>query len=281
VIVAVPAATPVTTPVEAFTVAIPVLPDVHVPPLVPFDVNVVVPPEQIACVPLSVPALDAAVTVTVRVAVEAAHPPAAAIVYVIVAVPAATPVTTPVELFTVAIDVLPDVHEPPVLPSVVNVVVPVPQMACVPDNVPAVAQGRNTSKMAPLVAVPDIVTDALPVDPAVGIMAHAEPMDASSLSFEKSSSSSFNVAGSVAPQLEYVKSLAAMASIITAELVVVVVIAVAVAVPAVVRFKVCGSTSNGPPAVPSAFNPPVDVAPEKATMEPIVKSDLPFGSVKA
>lgn len=67
--VAVPAATPVTTPVEALTVAMPVLPDVHVPPLVPFEVNVVVPLAQIACVPLRVPALDAAVTVTVRVAV--------------------------------------------------------------------------------------------------------------------------------------------------------------------------------------------------------------------
>ena len=67
--VAVPAATPVTTPVEALTVAMPVLPDVHVPPLVPFEVNVVVAPEHIACVPLSVPALDGAVTVTVSVVV--------------------------------------------------------------------------------------------------------------------------------------------------------------------------------------------------------------------
>lgn len=67
--VAVPVATPVTTPVEAPTVAMPVLPDVHVPLLVPFEVNVVVAPAQIACVPLSVPALDGAVTVTERVAV--------------------------------------------------------------------------------------------------------------------------------------------------------------------------------------------------------------------
>jgi hypothetical protein len=71
-----------------------------------------------------------------------------------------------------------------------------------------------------------------------------------------------------------------MASIITAELAVVVVIAFAVAVPASATFKVSGSTSNGPPAVPSGLNPPVEVAPEKATMEPIVISDLPFGSVK-
>ena len=73
--VAVPAATPVTTPVESLTVAMPVLPDVHVPPLVPFVVNVVVEPEHIACVPLRVPALGAVVTVTVRVAVAFEQPP--------------------------------------------------------------------------------------------------------------------------------------------------------------------------------------------------------------
>ena len=42
--VAVPAATPVTNPVEEFTVAIAPLLVVHVPPVLPFDVNVVVPP---------------------------------------------------------------------------------------------------------------------------------------------------------------------------------------------------------------------------------------------
>jgi hypothetical protein len=200
--VAVPAATPVTTPVEALTVAMPVLPEVHVPPLVPFVVNVVEEPEHIACVPLRVPALDVALTVTVRVAVEAAHPPAAAIVYVIVAVPAATPVTTPVELFTVATDVLFDDHVPPLLPSVVNVVVPAAQMACVPANVPAVAQGRNASKMAPLKLPPDNVTVPLPVDPAVDFIAHAAPIDASSLSVESCSYNSFSVNGFVAAQLE-------------------------------------------------------------------------------
>ena len=200
--VAVPAATPVTTPVEALTEAMPVLPDVHVPPLVPFDVKVVVPPTQTACVPLKVPALDAAVTVTVRVAVEAGHPPAAAIVYVIVAVPAATPVTTPVELFTVATAVLLDDHVPPLLPSVVSVVVPVPQMACVPDKVPAVAQGRRANKMAPLKLLPDKSTVPAPVDPAVGSIAQAAPIEASSLSAEASSYNSFNEEGLVATQLE-------------------------------------------------------------------------------
>ena len=68
VIVEEPAATPVTTPVELFTVATPVLFDVQAPAF-PLDVNVVVAPGQTSCVPLNVPAFGAAVTVTVRVAV--------------------------------------------------------------------------------------------------------------------------------------------------------------------------------------------------------------------
>jgi hypothetical protein len=79
VIVAVPAATPVTTPVDEFTVAIPVAPLVHEPPD-DVDVKVVVPATQIACVPLKVPAKGAAVTVTVRVAVAFAQPPVPATV---------------------------------------------------------------------------------------------------------------------------------------------------------------------------------------------------------
>ncbi len=44
--VAVPAATPVTTPVLLLTVAIPVLFEVQAPPAVPLDENVVVPATQ-------------------------------------------------------------------------------------------------------------------------------------------------------------------------------------------------------------------------------------------
>ena len=72
--VAVPAATPVTSPVFAFTVAMAVLLLLQLPPVV-VEVNCVFEPTQIACVPLSVPADEAAVTVTVRVAVALAHPP--------------------------------------------------------------------------------------------------------------------------------------------------------------------------------------------------------------
>ena len=62
--VAVPAATPVTTPVELFTVATAASLVVHAPPAVPLLEKVVVPLTQIACVPLMTPALGAATTVT-------------------------------------------------------------------------------------------------------------------------------------------------------------------------------------------------------------------------
>ena len=67
---AVPEPAPVTIPVVAFTVATPAASELHAPPVLPLLEKVVVPPTQIACVPLTVPALGAAVTVTVRVAVE-------------------------------------------------------------------------------------------------------------------------------------------------------------------------------------------------------------------
>ena len=72
--VAVPAATPVTTPVEAFTVTTPVALLDQLPPLT-VEANVVVPAIQILCVPLRIPAEAGAVTVTVLVAVALAQPP--------------------------------------------------------------------------------------------------------------------------------------------------------------------------------------------------------------
>ena len=74
VMVAVPAATPVTAPVFAFTVATAGLLLLQLPP-VAVEVNVVLDPTQIACVPLRLPAIGAAVTVTVLVAVTLVHPP--------------------------------------------------------------------------------------------------------------------------------------------------------------------------------------------------------------
>ena len=72
--VAVPAATPVTRPVEVSMVATAGVLLVQLPPEM-VDAKVDVPFTQISSVPLSVPAVGAAVTVTVRVAVALAHPP--------------------------------------------------------------------------------------------------------------------------------------------------------------------------------------------------------------
>jgi hypothetical protein len=152
--VAVPAATPVTTPVELFTVATAALLVVQAPPVLPFEVKVVLPVPHIVCVPLKVPALAAAVTVTVRVAVALVQPPVPVTVYVMVAVPAATPVTTPVELFTVATAALLVLHAPPVLPFEVNVVLPVPQMACVPLTVPALGAATTVTVVEPDIEKP-------------------------------------------------------------------------------------------------------------------------------
>jgi hypothetical protein len=73
--VEVPADTGVITPVDAFIVAMAVSDDDHAPPESPSDVNVVVSLEHIACVPLTVPAFGAEVTVTVCIAVALEHPP--------------------------------------------------------------------------------------------------------------------------------------------------------------------------------------------------------------
>jgi hypothetical protein len=121
--VAVPEETPDTTPENVLTVATADPPDVQVPPLVPLLENVVVSPGHIFCVPDKSPAFGAAVTVTVRVADEAAQPLPAENEYVITEVPALIPVTTPEE-FTVATDAVPEDHVPFKLPLVAIVVLP-------------------------------------------------------------------------------------------------------------------------------------------------------------
>ena len=135
VIVAVPAATGVITPDEEPIVATDESLVLHAPPP---DVllNVVVPFEQIACVPLNVPATGAAVTVTVLVAVSLLHPPLPATIYLIVVVPAATPVTSP-DPSTVATEVFTLNQLPPVSPSLLYVVVPLTHIFCVPVKSPA------------------------------------------------------------------------------------------------------------------------------------------------
>ena len=69
-----PALTPETAPVVGVIVATAGLLLDHVPPLTEL-LNTVLPPEQMFCPPLNVPALGAAVTVTERVADASGHPP--------------------------------------------------------------------------------------------------------------------------------------------------------------------------------------------------------------
>ena len=65
--------TPVTTPL-LFTVALPVLLLVQVPPAVPVDVNVIVEPTQTEEAPLMVPAFAELVTANDLVAVDVPQP---------------------------------------------------------------------------------------------------------------------------------------------------------------------------------------------------------------
>jgi preprotein translocase subunit Sec61beta len=75
----VPAATPVTAPVDGLIVATAGVAEVQAPP-VTVELSVEEPLEQIAVVPERVPAEGAAVTVTVEVAETFAHPPVPVIV---------------------------------------------------------------------------------------------------------------------------------------------------------------------------------------------------------
>ena len=78
-IIAVPAETPVITPVELLIVATPVAFDDQTSPK-EVELNVVVAPTQTVCVPLNVPALGAEFTVTVLVDVALEQPPVPVIV---------------------------------------------------------------------------------------------------------------------------------------------------------------------------------------------------------
>ncbi len=101
-IIVLPEPIPTTAPVFESTVATLPWLLVHTPPDT-VDDKKEVSPMQILWLPLSVPALGAAVTVTVRVAVALlVQLPVPLTVYVMVAVPAATPVTTPEVALTVA-----------------------------------------------------------------------------------------------------------------------------------------------------------------------------------
>jgi hypothetical protein len=102
VITDVPLELPLTTPV-LLTVATPVLPLVHVPP-VAASLSVVEPPSH----KVSVPLIDTGVSFTVIVVVALPQP----LENVIADVPCDTPVYTPLVLTIVATPVLPLVHDP-------------------------------------------------------------------------------------------------------------------------------------------------------------------------
>ena len=134
VIITAPTPTTVTTPLPEFMVAVSVFPLVHAPPLT-VEVNVVDPDAHIACVPLNVPALGTAVTVTVVDAVSFEQPPVPITIYLIVEVPAETPVTSPLpSIVATPVDI--ELQVPPV-PVVDNIVVPFEQISVVPLMLPA------------------------------------------------------------------------------------------------------------------------------------------------
>jgi hypothetical protein len=130
---AVPAATPVTAPPR--TVAVPVAPLVHVPPVTD-GVRTVTALAQTMVVPEIVPANGSVLTLIVTGAT--AEPQLLLTLYDKVAVPSATPDTTPPE--TVAVPVLPLVHVPPVILGIRVVVAPA-QTVVVPVRVPAIGNG--------------------------------------------------------------------------------------------------------------------------------------------
>ena len=132
-----PAATPVTAPVEALMVATLISLEDQAPPASPLEVSVVEPLAQMAVVPEIVPAFGTAVTLTVAVVDTFAQPPVPVTVYVITDVPADTPVTSPVDASIVATAGVAEVQDPPVTEEV-KVEEPLAQMAVVPDIVPAV-----------------------------------------------------------------------------------------------------------------------------------------------
>ena len=133
--VADPAATPVTTPVAAFTVATDGVRLLQLPPLMPLLVNVVVEPTHTVEAPLTVPALAAGFTVITLF--ELNVPQLLVTVYFIVALPAATPVTKPVVAFTVATDGVRLLQVPPLVPLLEYVVVNPTQIVEAPLTVPA------------------------------------------------------------------------------------------------------------------------------------------------
>ena len=156
-IVALPAATPVTTPVDAFTVAADVLLLLQVPPVLPLLVKAVVDPIQTDGVPpIAVPAFGSGLTVMGYVA--ALVPQEVVTVYMMEVDPPATPVTMP-EASTEAMLVLLLLHVPPEL-VLLNIIVALTHTAVAPLIVPAFNPGF-TEMPACAVAIPHPAEDTV------------------------------------------------------------------------------------------------------------------------
>lgn len=166
-IVAVPAATPVTSPLNEPTVAIPVAELLHIPPPLT-SARVVIPPTQTVAVPV----IGAGDGFTVIV-LETLHPDNGK--QIIVTVPTATPVTIPLKLPTVAIADPELDHVPPV--AHVNVI-ELPAHTVPGPNIGAVTgltvTGFTAEHPAPIeyviFTVPAVTPVTIPVpDPTVAI----------------------------------------------------------------------------------------------------------------
>ena len=113
IMLALPADTPVTSPLVRPTVAMAVFPLLHVPPVVPIPVGmlyVVLPPIHTDDEPVT-EAMLAFGLIVIACWADTVPPQPPLMVYIMLALPADTPVTTPDEL-TVANAVLPLLHAP-------------------------------------------------------------------------------------------------------------------------------------------------------------------------
>jgi len=149
----VPAATAVTKPVLASTVATEVLVEDHAPPASPLLEYVAVCPTVSGEVPLIVPTFTLGFTTTFCCALTGApHPDDT--VYVMVAVPALTPVTCPVEALTVAMEVFELLHVPPDVPLLVKLVEAPMQIGDEPETVPADTLALTVNRACALTGEP-------------------------------------------------------------------------------------------------------------------------------
>ena len=112
------------------------------------------------------PALGAAETVTVVVAVASAQPPLPATVYVITEVPALTPETSPVEALMVATEVVAEDQVPPLIVEE-SVDDPPEHTAVVPEIVPAEVAGIMVKIKLSLTVLIPVTVIVRVTDPAL------------------------------------------------------------------------------------------------------------------